>query len=62
MLKDEIFIVVNCFNDDEIRVRIHEDEGLRMLKLLADAGFIDYRRERNVDVFDTDNYSTNLND
>ena len=47
--------IINMENDERIRVTVHSEDSIKLIKLLADAGFIDYNFEGNT--YDTNDYS-----
>ena len=47
--------IINMENDERIRVTVHSEDSIKLVKLLADAGFIDYNFEDNT--YDTNDYS-----
>ena len=47
--------IINMENDERIRVTVHSEDSIKLIKLLADAGFIDYNFEDNT--YDTNDYS-----
>ena len=47
--------IINMENDERIRVTVHSEDSIKLIKLLGDAGFIDYNFEDNT--YDTNDYS-----
>ena len=47
--------IINMEDSERIRVTVHSEDSIKLVKLLADAGFIDYNFEDNI--YDTNDYS-----
>ena len=47
--------IINMEDSERIRVTVNSEDGSKRGKLVADAGFIDYKFEDNI--YDTNDYS-----
>ena len=47
--------IINMEDSERIRVTVHSEDSIKLVKLLADAGFIDYNFEDNI--YATNDYS-----
>ena len=47
--------IINMEDSERISVTVHSEDSIKLVKLLADAGFIDYNFEDNI--YDTNDYS-----
>lgn len=52
--------IINMEDGERIRVTVHSEDSIKLIKLLTDTGFIDYNFEENT--FDTNDYSADVPD